>query len=80
MIEIPVNDAFRALVPDLTAKVAFCDDSGKVVGYYVPANQPSAEVYAWAKAQFSQEQLDRASQQTGGRTWQEIKRDLERLP
>jgi hypothetical protein len=80
MIQILVNDAFRALVPDLTEKVAFCDDSGNVLGYYVPANQPSAEVYAWAKTQVTREQLDRASKQTGGRTWQEIKRDLERLP
>ena len=85
MIEIPVNDAFRALVPDLTARAAFCDESGNVVGYYVPAaqpsaTQPSAEVYAWAKAQFSKEQLDRARQQTGGRSLQEIMRDLEKLP
>ena len=77
---IAINDAFHSLVPDPHSQAAFCDERGNVLGYYVPVKQPTAEDYAWAKAQFTKEELDRLSQQTGGRSLQEIMRDLERLP
>jgi hypothetical protein len=57
-------------------EVELCDDAGKTVGHFLPVRVYQRLLYAWAQAQFSEEELERASKQPGGRTTAEV---LERL-
>jgi hypothetical protein len=51
------------------------DPSGNTVGYFLPARHngtTAAEIYAWAKDQISDEELDRRSKEPLGRTTAEV--------
>lgn len=53
-------------------QVEICDPSGKVLGFFVPSNAMDA----FEDSEISDEELDRRAQE-GGRTWDEIRADLE---
>jgi hypothetical protein len=52
----------------VNGEVELCDQTGRTLGYFLPAQMRNRILYDWAKAQFTDEELDRAEQQTGGMT------------
>jgi hypothetical protein len=56
--------------------VVICDSSGATVGYFTPIEKYSPEMYAWARAQISDEELDRRAQEPDGGTTAEVLRRI----
>lgn len=59
-----------------TQELEMCDANGRTVGYFLPPPLRDRLLYAWAKAQFTDEELEIARNQTGALTTEEL---LERL-
>jgi len=79
MSKVTIDQLLRAKINNLDAETEFCDESGRTVGFYVPADRHRELLYAWAKAQFTDEELETARKQPGGRPLAEILARLERL-
>ena len=58
--------------------VQVCDAHGQLLWYFTPSVDPS--VYEGVEPPSSTEELLRRANAGGGRTWREIKADLEKLP
>jgi hypothetical protein len=78
MNKVIVDDELRAKLNGLNADVEFCDPSGRRIGVFVTAEDYERMVYAWLHAQVSDDELVRASQESGGRPLKDIWRDLDR--
>jgi len=77
MNRIVLDETLRAKLGDLDQRSAICDETGRVVGHYVPAGKMDPELYEWAVSQISDEELERRSRERGPRrTTKEV---LERL-
>jgi hypothetical protein len=68
---------------DLYTPAEWCDPDGNVLGLYQPLyadaeakSHHKRQVYDWLNAQVTDEELERARQETGGRTLAEIWRGL----
>jgi hypothetical protein len=72
MSKVTLDQSLRAKLNNLDAEVEFCDESGQTVGYFVPADWHRRLLYAWANAQFTDEELEKARRQPGGRSLAEI--------
>jgi hypothetical protein len=77
MRRITLDQSLRAKISDLEEQAEICDENGSIVGYYVPANWHGEMLYAWARDQFTDDELQSARQQKGGRSLVEILADLE---
>lgn len=75
---IILDDELRTKLNGLNETVELCDPAGKTIGQFVPQDEYVRLLYAWAQAQVSEEELDRASRQPGGRKLTEIWRRLGR--
>jgi hypothetical protein len=77
MSRITLDETLRAKINDLGEEIEICDDEGRIIGYYVPAECHRKMLYAWAKEQFTDEELQAARRETGGRSltefWAELK-------
>lgn len=73
-IVIP-KDVLNATLHGLRHEVEFVDESGKVLGYF----QPGKWERVFDPPLPSEEELDRISNEPGGRSLAEIMRDLEKL-
>jgi hypothetical protein len=78
MSKVTLDPSLRAKLNNLDRPVEFCDESGRTVGYYVPADRHRELLYAWAKSQFTDEDLKKAKNQPGGRPLAEILTRLEK--
>jgi hypothetical protein len=78
MSKVTLDQSLRAKLNNLDRQVEFCDESGRTVGYYVPADRHRELLYAWAKSQFTDEELKKARKQPGGRPLEEILARLEK--
>jgi len=58
-------------------QVELHDEQGRLIGFFVPAGEFTPELRAWAETAFSEEELLAAEQESGGSTWEEIRRELE---
>lgn len=58
--------------------VRICDEHGHVLGYFTPTIDPS--MYESVEPPTSEEELLRRAEVGGGRTWREIKAELEQRP
>jgi hypothetical protein len=57
-----------------------CDADGNLVGYFHPGKFEPPQVYEEGDVpELSEEEVQRRLAEPGGRTWEEIKRDLERM-
>jgi len=56
----------------LTEQLELCDETGKTVGHFLPDELYKRLVYDWVKAQTTEEELRRISQEPGGRSLAEI--------
>ena len=77
MGKVVLDSTMRSKLADLRYEIELCDESGTTVGYFVPPEW-HRELYAWANTLVSDEELERAAQEPGGRTLAEIMADLEK--
>jgi hypothetical protein len=78
MSKIVLDDELKAKLNGLDKTVEVEDTNGRLVGQFVPQEEYVKLVYAWAKSEVSDEELDRARKETGGRTLSEIWKRLGR--
>ncbi len=67
------------LLPDFVGaghQLELCDPAGQTIGYFVPLVQYTSELYAWARTQLTDEELNRRKLEPDGRSTAEV---LERL-
>lgn len=76
MNRIVVDPSLLSRLSNLDSRMEFCDESGKTLGYFVPASEQERLLYAWARAAFSDEEIERARAENGGLTVAEVLADL----
>ena len=67
MTKVLVDDAVRAKLNGLNDQVELCDVSGHTLGHFLPTDLYKELLSAWAKVHNTDEEVQRARQQTGGR-------------
>jgi hypothetical protein len=72
MIKITLDETFRTRLNGLDEQVEFCDESGRTLGYFVPAPVNGPAMYAGVESPISDEELERRRHEMGGRTLAEI--------
>ena len=77
MNKVTIDESLHAKLGSLSSEVEVCDESGQTVGYFVPADWHDDLLYAWAKAQVTDEELERARRQVGGQALADILARLE---
>ena len=72
MTKMTVDDALRAKLNGLSVALELCDQSGQTLGHFLPRDAYLRLLYARARAQITDEEIEAARQQTGGRPLREI--------
>ena len=72
MNKILVEPTIRSQLHGLDTELELCDESGRTLGYFVPLTGAESRHYAWAKTQFTDEELESARREPGGRTTAEV--------
>jgi len=75
MMKITVDDTLRTKLHNFDSRLEFCDESGRVLGYFMPAVDRA--VYEGVQSPTSEQELRRRSQQGGGRSLAEILEHLQ---
>jgi len=78
MTQVIVNPELRAKLNGLSEEVEFLDESGQRLGRFLPSDTYRALLNAWVDTLFTEEELKRAEQETGGRPLSEIWKTLGR--
>lgn len=73
MSPITIDTTLTAKLRGLAHPVELCDESGRILGRYVPV----ANSEDWTQPQISDEEMARRKQEIGGRALADILRDLE---
>ena len=76
MNRIVVDQASSTKFSGLADTAELCDEAGRVLGYFTPAQSPS--LYEGLQVPFSEQELDQIEQGPKGRTLPEIMADLDR--
>ena len=76
MMKVTVDDSLRSKLKNFRSPLELYDESGRVVGYFTPAADPA--MYEEVESPTSQRELDRRSQEGGGRPVAEILEGLKR--
>ncbi|HEY1186002.1 MAG TPA: hypothetical protein VGE74_00030 [Gemmata sp.] len=77
MSKVILDAAMRAKLTGLTEKVALYDESGGLLGYYLPPEPPNAFAGIPVEGPFTAAELEQAFAQTDpGRPLEDILRDL----
>ena len=76
MVRVTIDDAVRSQLGDLSSFIELCDASGRVLGYFTPAEDPTQ--YEGVDSPENDNELDRRSRQESERPLNEILRDLQR--
>lgn len=75
MTPVIVDDALRAKLNGLNETVPFCEADGNAVGVFLPQEAYIKYLYLLAQNAVSEDELEVASRETGGRSLAEIRRD-----
>ncbi len=76
MMKITVDEALRTRLHNLDSPLELCDESGRVLGHFTPAVDHA--IYEGVESPNGEEELQRRSQQGGGRPLRDILGDLQR--
>ena len=76
MNRIIVAPSLRSKLDNLDSRLELCDESGKTLGYFAPAWEQERLLYAWARAKFTDEEIERARGEPGGLAIAEVLADL----
>jgi hypothetical protein len=77
MTTVVVDKELRNKLKDLEHPVEFCDEAGKTVGRFLPEAEYKKILYDLAGHMFTDDELDAAEKETGGRPLAEILAQLE---
>jgi len=72
MTRVVVDASLQVKLPQVDSSFEFCDESGRTLGYYVPAPGQLQHLYDWARTEFTDEELERARREPRGPTTAEI--------
>lgn len=73
MERVSLDPALSGRLMSAPLPIELCDDGGHPLGFFVP----SKAFYASLNLPISEDELKRRESSSGGRTWPEIKADLE---
>ncbi len=72
MTRVVVDASLQVKLPQVDSSFEFCDESGRTLGYYVPAADQLRRLYDWARTQFTDEEIERARREPPGWTTAEV--------
>jgi hypothetical protein len=76
MNKILIDESLRSKLNDLNSQLEFCDEAGRTLGYFVPMPESDRSLYEWARQQFTDEEIERARQEPGRLTIDEVREGL----
>jgi hypothetical protein len=76
MNRLVVDEPFRSKLQDVESRLELCDDAGNTLGYFVPASERQRLLYAWARGEFTDEEIQRARAESGGFSLAQILAEL----
>jgi hypothetical protein len=72
MTKVVLDDSFKAKLNGLQDQLELRDELGHILGYFIPATSHDPSLYARVHSPISDEELERRSNETGGRTLAQI--------
>lgn len=78
MSKITLDTDLRAKLNGLNEPMELCDESGSVVGHFLPVELYREMLFAWADSLVPPEEWERLRQEKGGRSLAEIWKSLGR--
>jgi hypothetical protein len=72
MDRVILDSSIRVRLGNLQSRLEFCDESGEVLGYFVPASERQPLLSAWARGEFTDEEIERARREPGGFSLAEV--------
>lgn len=72
MTRVVVDTSVITKLNNLNSALELCNESGVTLGHFYPVADRKRELYDWAKAAFSDEELDAAEREPGGVTTEEL--------
>jgi hypothetical protein len=82
MGKVILDAELKAKLNGLHQELEFCDEEGKTLGHFVPAKAYRELLYTWAKAQFTDEEIEQARREVraeGGYTTAEVIAHIEKI-
>jgi hypothetical protein len=77
MSELTIDSSLLARLSQLSCTTAIRDESGRVVGFFIPASDASSLLLAADDCPYTAEELRRFQAETGGRRLSDIWKSLE---
>ena len=74
MVRVTIDQAFRSKLGDFESPLELCDETGRVVGHFIPVQDRA--IYEGVESPASDDELDRRSRDESGRPLTDILRDL----
>ncbi len=66
MHRLVLDSATSAKLQNSGDSLELCDNDGRTLGYFLPPELHQRLLYAWAKSQFTDEELEQARKEPGG--------------
>jgi hypothetical protein len=76
MDKITLDEWLLKKLGAVDSKVELCDESGQTLGYFLTPDCYRKMMVEWAKAQVSDDELERARRQEGGRLFSDVIAEL----
>ena len=76
MTQVTVSSHLRTRLDAVESEAELLDESGELLGYFVAPQLHREMLLAWSRATVSDDELEQASRESGGRTVEEIWTDL----
>ena len=76
MTRVILDSTLLAHLPALDGQVEFCNEAGERAGVYLPVADWERLIYAWAQAEFTDEEIEQARNEEGGRALSEFLAEL----
>jgi hypothetical protein len=74
-----IDENLRSKLSEFHVQTELCDKDGHVLGHFTPAIPSDREIYDWAAAQISDEELERRKNEPGGKTTAQLLEYLQSL-
>jgi len=78
MSKITLDEWLKAKLNGMNEHLEICDETGQTLGHFLPHDVYERLIYDWVNAQVSDEELEQARQEPGGRSLDEIWKSLGR--
>jgi hypothetical protein len=74
--KVILDPELKSKLNGLDRQLEICDETGRTLGHFLPADVYRQLLLAWAEAQVTDEELERRRQEPRGRTLPEIWKSL----